>query len=126
MERSINIMFEGKSYKIQQTFIDGFTWQTDEANGQRIEKVLPNLPKNMAKQLARFIRLSPLHDDTPEYIKEEETEDYLLELVCAHEYMMSVDRQQRNPNTGYYFMGSRLAFFAKENNYRMSFSSYSF
>lgn len=126
MERSINIMFEDKLYKIQQTFIDGFTWQTDEENGQRIEKLIPNLPKNMAKQLARFIRLSPLHDDKPEYIKEEEKEDYLLELICANEYMMSVDRQQRNPNTGYYFMGSRLAFFAKANGYRMSFSSYSF
>ena len=126
MERSINIMFEDKLYKIQQTFIDGFTWQTDEKNGQRIEKLIPNLPKGMAVQIARFIRLSPLHDDKPEYIKEEEKEDYLLELICANEYMMSVDRQQRNPNTGYYFMGSRLAFFAKANGYRMSFSSYSF
>ena len=126
MERSINIMFEDKLYKIQQTFIDGFTWQTDEENGQRIEKLIPNLPKGMAVQIARFIRLSPLHDDKPEYIKEEEKEDYLLELICANEYMMSVDRQQRNPNTGYYFMGSRLAFFAKANGYRMSFSSYSF
>ena len=126
MERSINIMFEDKLYKIQQTFIDGFTWQTDEENGQSIEKSIPNLPKGMAVQIARFIRLSPLHDDKPEYIKEEEKEDYLLELICANEYMMSVDRQQRNPNTGYYFMGSRLAFFAMANGYRMSFSSYSF
>ena len=126
MERSINIMFEDKLYKIQQTFIDGFTWQTDKENGSIIEEAIPNLPKGMAVQIARFIRLSPLHDDKPEYIKEEEKEDYLLELICANEYMMSVDRQQRNPNTGYYFMGSRLAFFAKANGYRMSFSSYSF
>ena len=119
-------MFEDKLYKIQQTFIDGFTWQTDKENGSIIEEAIPNLPKGMAVQIARFIRLSPLHDDKPEYIKEEEKEDYLLELICANEYMMSVDRQQRNPNTGYYFMGSRLAFFAKANGYRMSFSSYSF
>lgn len=126
MKRNITIQFNNKSYNVEQIFIDCFNWQSDEENGQRIEKVLPNLPKNMAKQLARFIRINPLHDSTPEYIKEKETEEFFLDLYNEEdkEYYMCVERHTLNPNTGYYFMGDSVAFFARENNYRMSFSSY--
>ena len=126
MKRIITIHYEGKSYSVEQIFIDCFNWQSDKENGKRIEAVIPNLPKGMATQLSRFIRINPLHDSTPEYIKEEETEDFFLDLYNEDdkEYYMCVERHTYNPNTGYFFMGDSLAFFARENNYRMSFSSY--
>lgn len=122
--RRVKIAFGGTIYEVNQVYYRFDSYELDKYNGEKIQEQIPNLPYKIYNQLARFVRINPVHIEIPPYIKEEEREFFELELWNSNEYVMRVERLKWNPNTQYFFMGLPGAFFHKKNAYRMSFYSY--
>lgn len=115
MERTINISYNGKSYTIQQDFIDCFNWQSDRENGERIKKSIPNLPKNLATQLARFIRINPEKSESTE-----KTNRFKLSYFPDEDIWEAVTENITTLDGKRYFLTDKVADFDPKENYQMT------
>ena len=103
-----------RTIKINSTRIN-IKGNKDIINGYNIWSKIPDIPFNLAKQLARFIRINPERPDSPE-----RTNKFKLGYFPDENVWEAVTENITSLDGKHYFYTDKIANFSPRENYQMT------